>query len=182
MELNRKLMSCSSDQDPIEAMRRHIHTHVTTLAGPMDTSVFELIALMRMVMSQLEANDMLHYGESGLSGQRFGILLLLAAEEHRNSNGLTPTLLSKMQRVSKNTMSALLSRLEKQGLIQRTLDEVDKRLFRIQLTPAGRELVKNTAPQRLKELNELANGLSSEERQQLITLLSKLYRWFKKGG
>ncbi len=88
--------------------------------------------------------------------------------------GITPTELSHFQRVSKNTISALLRGLEEQGLIQRNLDSEDLRVFRIQLTDAGRALVLNTAPNRIAGLNKLLSGLNPEEREQLILLLEKL--------
>jgi DNA-binding MarR family transcriptional regulator len=78
--------------------------------------------------------------------------------------------------VSKNTISALLRGLEEQGLIQRTLDPQDRRLFRIRLSDYGRQVVQKEAPQRIRYLNKLASGISPEEQELLINLLAKLYR------
>jgi DNA-binding MarR family transcriptional regulator len=104
------------------------------------------------------------------------MMRLLVEEEMGNPEGVTPTVLSHFQRVSKNTVSALLRGLEEQGLIQRDLDPADLRVFRIQLTNAGRELVLKTTPRRIEWINELLGGLEPEERVQLAALLEKLSR------
>ena len=90
--------------------------------------------------------------------------------------GVTPTHLSRIRNVSKNTISALLRGLEEQGLIERALDPEDRRGFRIRLTEAGRDLVRSTSPQHLARLNLLASGLTPDEQRQLVELVRKLYR------
>ena len=52
---------------------------------------------------------------------------------------------------------------------------MDKRVFRIHLTDAGRQAVLDTAPEHVAYLNSLAAGLSEDEREQLIGLLEKLH-------
>ena len=101
---------------------------------------------------------------------------LFADEMRHGPGGLSPTYLSKCQEVSKNTISSLLRGLEAQGLIERALDRADLRGFRIQLSGAGREMVRANAPQHFQELNELLAGLTAAERSELIGLLDKLYR------
>jgi DNA-binding MarR family transcriptional regulator len=114
---------------------------------------------------------------SHLSGPRWHLLMRLFAEEIRHGpGGLSPTYLSKCQEVSKNTISSLLRGLEAQGLIERALDRADLRGFRIQLSSAGREMVRAGAAQHFQEVNELLAGLTAAERGELIDLLDKLYR------
>ena len=112
-----------------------------------------------------------------LSAPRWRLLLRLLIEEALgNSAGISPTVLSRSQRVSKNTISALLRGLEAQGLIQRTLDAADRRAFRIQLTQDGRDYLHSTAPRRIEGLNRLPSALTPQEREQLTLLLEKLQR------
>ena len=66
--------------------------------------------------------------------------------------------------------------MEEQGLIERTLDPDDRRGFQIRLTDAGRQVVQASAPGHIAFLNELAAGLTAEERAQLAQLLEKLHR------
>jgi len=162
--------------DPVERMRAHLRSHVEELTGITDTSGIELASLIRTLTNLYEAVHAQQSGEYDLSGPRWGLLLrMFAEEEGGNCAGITPTSLSRFQSVSKNTISALLRGLEEQGLIQRTLDPVDRRIFRIQLTPEGRKVVHTEAPRRIQLLNDLTSGLSGAERESLIENLGKLY-------
>lgn len=143
-----------------------------------DTTGLELAGLIRLTANLYdEAAIVQHPRAGGISGPRWMLLGRLLAEEARgNREGLSPTHLSRWQKVSKNTVSALLRGLEEQGLIERAVDPADRRGFRIRLTDAGRELVRSTAPQHLAYLNSLVEDLTSEERAQLLALLGKLCR------
>jgi len=154
-----------------------MHEHMQRLSGLDDVTGIELFALLHMASNLSEAVHNRACGEEALSAPRFGLLLRLLVEEQvGRTDGLTPTALSHHQNVSKNTISSLLRGLEAQGLIQRTIDPQDYRVFRIQLTAAGRELVTATAPARLQQLNDIAAGLTASERQMLVTFLDKLCR------
>ena len=143
-----------------------------------DTTGLELAGLVRMTANLYdEAVVVQHPRAGGISGPRWALLGRLFAEEVRgNREGLSPTHLSRWQKVSKNTISALLRGLEEQGLIVRAVDPADRRGFRIRLTDAGRELVRSTAPDHLAYLNSLVTDLTPEERAQLLELLGKLCR------
>jgi len=164
-------------RDRVERVRSHIRQHVQSVGGAALIVGLEVATLIRMVANLYEAIGTYHLGASGLSAARWRLLLHLFAEEQRgNTGGVTPTHLSRCEDVSKNTISALLRGLEEQGLIQRALDPTDRRLFRIQLSAAGRELVASTAPQRIAHLNGLLADLTPGEQAQLVDLLARLYR------
>ncbi len=162
-----------------DQIRREIHENFQAVFGPQNTAGIELFILLQRVaqLSRLLDNQL---GEDmEVSGPRWRLLLRLFMEEQAGkvSCGLTPTDLSRSQRVSKNTISALLRGLESQGLIQRTLDPEDLRAFRIQLTPAGRAYLRDNAPRRLDALNRMLNGLAPDEYEQLTRLLNKLHHF-----
>jgi DNA-binding MarR family transcriptional regulator len=140
-----------------------------------DTSGIELFGTLHRTAHISELLETQLSEGQDLSGPRWRLMLRLFMDENLgHSEGLTPTVLSKSQRVSKNTISALLRGLEEQGLIQRKLDPNDLRVFRILLTQAGRDLILTTAPRRLAGLNQLVAGLELDETKQLIRLLEKL--------
>ena len=162
--------------ESVQKMGSYFRREVKDLMGLGDTSGVEVLSLIRMLMNLFETAEGQERCNMDLSGPRWGLLMRLMAEEKLgNPAGITPTSLSHFQGVSKNAISSLLRGLEEQGFIQRALDPGDYRIFRIQLTPAGRELVKSVAPKRIEYLNRLVSGLSEEERAQLIALLVKLY-------
>jgi DNA-binding MarR family transcriptional regulator len=161
--------------DRVERMRLHIRERMHALTGQNNFTGIEIASLVRMIANQYEALGEQHNNPGRLSGPRWGLLLRLLAEEEHGNLHTTPTYLSRCQNVSKNTISSLLRGLEDQGLIARQLDEDDRRIFRITLTPRGRALIQDSAPGRIERMNQLVSHLSPEEQSQLGILLAKLY-------
>ena len=93
---------------------------------------------------------------------------------------MNPTTISRFQRVKKNTISSLLRGLEQDGYIQRTLDPVDKRVFRIRVTDKGRKMIETTTPMRMRYMNKLTSELTDEENDQFLVLIAKLHSSVKK--
>jgi DNA-binding MarR family transcriptional regulator len=161
----------SEPDERIEHLREHLRRHLCGLTGRTDLSGVEIANWVRRIATQYDT-----LGAPELSGPRWGLLMRLLVEEELGNAGVTPTYLSRCQNVSKNTISALLRGLEEHGLVDRQLDAADRRIFRIQLTPAGRALALKTGPERAHMLNRMVSGLEPEERQQLLGLLEKLHR------
>lgn len=154
-----------------------IRTMVRDLIGDADPIGIELMRLVRMVAQQYDVRMDEALRTTNLSGPRWGLLMRLMADERRHGpGGMTPTHLSLCQNVSKNTISALLGGLEEQGLVARSLDPADKRVFRIHLTDAGRALIRETVPEHVAFMNRLVGGLTPDERARLGELLEKLHR------
>ncbi len=139
-----------------------------------------LLDLLIKIQRSAQLCDMLDYTITDgieLSGPRWRLMSRLYIDEQLdNKDGTTPTVLSLSQRVSKNTISSLLRSLEEQELIQRNLDPVDRRVFRIQLTDKGRSLILKSAPYRVAALNTMFSGLSKNEKENLLALLDKLHQ------
>jgi MarR family transcriptional regulator, 2-MHQ and catechol-resistance regulon repressor len=74
----------------------------------------------------------------------------------------------------KSNMTALIDRLEGDGLVVRSQDPSDRRSVRAQLTPAGAE--RHAEASRLLEAEERAvvDQFTARERQDLETLLERL--------
>ena len=167
-------MKENRDQN-FEEMHSLWRKHLKQMAGSEKIDGLELVNLMRMNMHIIDASLNQNPQIGDLSGPRMGILMrLIAEEDHGNHEGISPTRLSHYQSVKKNTVSSLLSGLEEQGLIERTIDTQDKRGFNIRITATGRERIIAGMPERMKCVNELTSGLTSEEKQQMISLLTKL--------
>lgn len=162
-----------NSRDFITKMRARIEHHAHTVGGGIADGfiISALVHILANLYDNLEGP-----GDDDLTGPRLGVLARLVEEERRgNAEGLTPTVISRYQHVSRNTVSALLRGLEQQGLIERRLDENDRRLFRIRITESGRLTVAERAPAWIERANRIAAGLTPEERAELIDLLSKLF-------
>lgn len=163
--------TCSSE----EPFRMHIHNRVKKFFQIENTTGLEIFSMLQGAARISEMLECQMSEDKELSGPRWRLMLrLLVDEMNGNTCGLTPTSLSHSRQVSKNTTSSLLRGLEEQGLIQRNLDPNDLRVFRIQLTPKGRELTQRSIPDRIKILNSLLSDLSTEDIDQLGNLLDKL--------
>ncbi len=157
------------------ALHQRIH-YLFDLTGRDDLQGVEIAGLIRRIANAYDINRERVMPECEVSSPRLGLLMRLEWEERQgNRDGVTPTKLSLHQRVSRNTISALLNGLEEQKLIERTLDPLDRRGFRIRLTDQGRKTVAENTPRLIDYHNRLAGTLTAEEQVQLIDLLSRLY-------
>jgi DNA-binding MarR family transcriptional regulator len=88
---------------------------------------------------------------------------------------MTPSKLARMLCREQHSMSALIDRMEKQGLIQKKHDLYPKNLVRVVVTARGEE-----AFQRQRSVNAVTNitsGLTKEERETLGSCADKLRLW-----
>lgn len=171
----------SMPKPSMDSLSQRMHAHLFDLTGRMDLQGVEIAGLIRRLANAYETCHERHMTECDLSGPRLGLLIRLEWEERQgNRDGVTPTELSYNQRVSRNTISALLRGLETRGLIERRLDPQDRRGFRILLTDRGRQIVRQHAPRMIDHKNQLVEALTPEEQAQLIALLTRLYASFTK--
>jgi len=89
----------------------------------------------------------------------------------KNANA---TELGKYLNKSTNTLSTILDRMEKRGLLKKTRDKLDRRLVWAVMTPMGREKLAATTKASLAVFQKLSSCFSKEELVQFDTLLEKL--------
>lgn len=106
----------------------------------------------------------------GLSEGRFVLLFLLDAAP----DGLAPNVLAEQSGVTRATVTGLLDGLEREELIERQADAVDRRALRIRLTRKGKRVAKNVFDQHGRWIAGLFGNLSPSERTQLAALLDKV--------
>jgi DNA-binding MarR family transcriptional regulator len=76
--------------------------------------------------------------------------------------------------LDKSSVTGLVDRAEKRGLVERVRDPDDGRAVRIKLTRTGRALVTKGAAEVGAELEAATAGLSDPQRRQLSALLGRL--------
>jgi len=76
--------------------------------------------------------------------------------------------------LERQTMSGLIARAEKRGLVVRAPNDEDGRATDVFLTPEGQKLVGHLIAQAQQALAPLAEPLSPPERDQLQTLLRRM--------
>jgi DNA-binding MarR family transcriptional regulator len=76
--------------------------------------------------------------------------------------------------LAKSSLSGLVDRTERNGLVRRTSDPQDTRAVRVTLTPRGRALVDEFYAETCRRVDRLAAGLDATERDTLAGLLSRV--------
>jgi MarR family transcriptional regulator, organic hydroperoxide resistance regulator len=84
----------------------------------------------------------------------------------------TSSIGEKLQQVG-GTLTGVLDRMEERGLIRRERDARDRRIWRIWLTDAGKELETVLPPIAVEIREQAMNGISFDEREQFSQILTK---------
>ena len=132
----------------------------------MDDSVGYLLARSRAMLAK--ALDAALAG-SGVTHSQSGILLLLAS-----GNYTTAAALVRETYTDAASMTRMLDRLQKNGLIERVPDDDDRRQVRLRLTATGSTLAARLPAIMTGVLNAQFAGVSAEEIGFLKSLLRKL--------
>jgi DNA-binding MarR family transcriptional regulator len=116
-----------------------------------------------------------HLAEHSLSKGRFMVLMLLLNHAHQNGRRCcSPAELADLSGVTRATMTGLIDTLERDGLVNREPDLVDRRMMVVILTEKGRSLLETVLPPHLQRMAALMAPLSLPERRTLVELLNKI--------
>lgn len=101
---------------------------------------------------------------------RFDVLAAL----WRRREGVTMTELSRMLLVSNGNATAVVDRLEKDGLVRRTPSEADRRTVFVALTAEGLAQFEGLAAEHEAEVDRLFAGLSEADLDTLTDILKRM--------
>ena len=82
--------------------------------------------------------------------------------------------LASLAQIKPGSMTEILTRMERDGLITRQRDVSDKRVIHVRLTKAGTELAKENHQRHLSFCKILFGTLSDEEKTELNRLILKI--------
>lgn len=129
---------------------------------------FELSVLLNITSDAiLRARDK-ELSKHGISSIEAGVLFIVQAVGDRT----IPAEISRWIFREQHTVSALLSRMVKKGLIRKTKDLEKKNLVRVSLTDKGKQAYENSLGR--ESIHQIMSALSEEERQQLSLSLRTL--------
>ena len=112
-----------------------------------------------------------HYASFGLTPPQFQMLTVL---NRLRGEQVTQRRLGKELYVSFPNVTVMLSRLEKAGWIERTVNTADRRERFVKITNRGRKLLKKIWQRQPDQLERVTAGLTDSERLKLARLLSKM--------
>jgi len=107
--------------------------------------------------------------EHDLSAPQVHTLLALGAE-----GALTMGDLARRVAVTEKTVTGLVDRLERDGLVARRRDEGDRRIIHVDLTRGGRALHRRLESGLLRALAHLMDRLDPADRRDLFRIVGKL--------
>lgn len=105
----------------------------------------------------------------GITPGQYGVLACLW-----KNDTLTPKEIATILRVENSTISGVLDRMQKRGLIDRVLNPDNRRSIRVKATKEGLAL-KKPVQKKIEELNEqVLRNFSPKEREQMILYLNRI--------
>ncbi|WP_433468836.1 MarR family winged helix-turn-helix transcriptional regulator [Spirillospora sp. CA-128828] len=106
--------------------------------------------------------------EYGITSQQGQLLCVLMAQPRGMGE------LGAMLGLAKSSLTGLVDRTERNGLVRREADPQDMRAVRVALTPEGSVLVDEFYAETCRRVDELPAGFSDAERDALADLLGRI--------
>jgi DNA-binding MarR family transcriptional regulator len=135
---------------------------------PAFRSLIRTLGLLKRVMEP-------YFSRHGISGSQWAVLRnLRRAEEEEGIGGLRPGELSGRLLVRPPSVTGVIDRLQRMGLVTRQTSRSDQRAKLVGLTGTGRRLVERIREGHAKRVQRVLGGLSAPERRELHRLLERL--------
>jgi len=131
-----------------------------------ENTVLRLWLLLRRVGDSLALCQDSLYGKYGLSTEQFGILTTI-----KSRGPLRPSDLSHILERTPNSISMLIDRMVKAGLVRRTRDRKDRRTVTISLTSKGESAVEPAIPAGWDFIHQVLLPLSPDDQRSFAGML-----------
>lgn len=134
----------------------------------LDTSPMEVVALVKRINGVLHRAVEPLYDNAALTSAEVELLVPLRYAE----DAVTAGRLAARLGMSRAGVSKTLAKLEKRGLIARSVNPADRRAALISMTRTGQDLIDDVFPRELSAHAELLAGLGSD-RPRIIGALTR---------
>lgn len=95
-----------------------------------------------------------------------------------NQDGLYQNELARLIFRNKSSLARLLSKMESKNYISRKSSKEDKRIKKVFLTDTGKEVFEKAIPIIKNMLSKMEETITSDEKEQMITILKKVQHNF----
>lgn len=130
-----------------------------------------LLQLLRTAEGLWESSRVF-FAEWDLSPSQFNVLNLL--RDH--PDGVSQVELSRDLIMHRSNVTGLVDRLEKRDLVKRVADPGDRRVHRVQLTAAGKALLRRVLPRYYEAAEVVLGHLSPAKADRLVKDLQRVSR------
>lgn len=135
----------------------------------MDQKNLKLFLILNRCSQSVNRNISKILKKSKITEAQFNVLELLYHKGDMRIKSIIEKTFS-----SGGTMTVIIDNLEKEGLIERKRDPLDKRACLISLTELGKERIEGVFDKHIKNLDYILSILDDFEKNQAIELLKKL--------
>jgi DNA-binding MarR family transcriptional regulator len=136
----------------------------------LDEKVMMAIVRLAEFFKKNSANIFKNYG---LTFPQYNVLRVLDSSENRQN---TISNVGKIMLVSGANMTGIAKRLEKNGFLLRKSDPNDERITLLEITPKGREQLKNISSEKDANIARYLAHFSDEQKKEVLTLLRSVIR------
>jgi len=133
-------------------------------------TVLRLWLLLHRVRDILTLCEDSIFGQYGITTEQFAVL---AAVRSRGGS-LRPTDLASILERSPNSVSMLVDRMVKAGLVKRTRDRIDRRVVHVTLTSKGTKAVEQAIPEGWDFIQKILSPISDKDKHTLVNLLETI--------
>jgi len=129
----------------------------------------QIVAALRRIIRAVDLHSRRLVEAHGLTGPQLATL-----HEAARGGPLSAGVLARRVHLSPPTVTGILTRLEKRGLVERRPSETDRRSVAVHVTPAGQALL-TAAPSLLQDqFRRLLAGLEGWEQQMILATLDRI--------
>lgn len=118
---------------------------------------------------QHEIFDILE-NEYQISEGKLRVMIIL----HQQKESVAPSFLAQKANVTRATISVMLKRMQRDGIVTLSVNATDARSKAVCLTDKGRQMMNKILPEHYLRITNLMRKLTRDEQQQLINLLRKI--------
>jgi DNA-binding MarR family transcriptional regulator len=115
-----------------------------------------------------------YFAQFGISGSQWGALRCLYRADQDGLAGLRLTDLGERLVIRPPSVTGVVDRLERAGLVVRDGSPTDLRAKQVRLTDKGRDLVERVLALHANQIDKVLGGLSQGEQAELHRLLGQL--------
>jgi len=145
---------------------------VQELADDLDLDTFAAaFNLFRVSTQFLQDLESVVHRPLGLSIAGFRVMFTVWVYDH-----LEPREIARLSGVTRAAVSGVLNTLDREGLVERTREQADRRLVTVRLTEDGVELLREAYSKQNRREQQLFAELTNDELRQFSATMSKLLR------
>ena len=137
--------------------------------SPDDRAALDAYVKLWRAAHAVEVNTNRHLSDHNLTISQFGVL-----EAVYHLGPLSQRQLADKILRSSGNLTMVIDNLERDGLVRRDRDELDRRIMRISLTDEGRALIEQVLPRHVQGIREVFSAMHPDELAQLSVLTRKL--------